>query len=70
MVMSSNDKIEKGLEELMLNLMMDIEPIDPPVGLRGKIISTTEKKPNRAKSHAPSGNIEALNPKRLFIFSL
>lgn len=53
MVMSSNNKIEKGLEELRLNLMMGIEPVDPPVGLRDKIVSTTEKKPNRTKSHAP-----------------
>ena len=68
--MNSKGKVERGLEELRLNLMIDIEPIDPPVELRDKIMSTTEKKPNRAKSHAPSENIEALNPKRLFIFSL
>lgn len=41
--MDSKGKLERGLEELGLNLMMDIEPIDPPAGLRDKIMSTTEK---------------------------
>lgn len=45
--MGSKGKIERGLEELRLNLMMDIEPIDPPVRLRDKIMSITEKKPKK-----------------------
>lgn len=45
--MGSKGKFERGLEELRLNLMMDIEPIDPPVGLRDKIMSITEKKPKK-----------------------
>lgn len=47
MVMSSNNKIEKGLEELRLSLMMGIEPVDPPDSLRDKIMSIAKKKPKR-----------------------
>jgi len=43
----ADNRIDRGLEELAMHLTLDIEPVDPPEGLRNKIISGAAKQSNR-----------------------